>query len=447
MTAALSAADKALIAQASQANVVRYTANANSYLTSDNKWLGTNNIYRADPVAQLKQEKKRHQGPKHEHLGEYIAASALVHCWDGWTYLGRALNAHGTGVPTIARHLGYYAELRGAMSLMATEGIGVFDDYHFVVSASGTAAPLDRRSTHDAVWLYLEEWANAGGTQSIGEVITPESVDLVDWIQAIPGQPAWKPLGTDWLLRLGLDLKRLALDRDARNGASYRPSAFTASGVPSPVKAADFIIGFMRCLEPQVPAAFNTLDLHFLRRTNESAFRSLTNSSPLQAPVKFLQTVRAAMAAFDITYDRRVPLESFLLRKVEPDDCTIIRLAEQEDMPSQPTHHMQVMSRAAILLRLATGSVARLFRTAGVSLQSSEWWWTIEGLNRGLWETRPDIEDLVDLWLDIDQGIAGLREWIDDAQNPSYRSLSDLHSKSLMRSTALEALALIGLAS
>ena len=58
-------------------------------------------------------------GPK---IGEYIASSAPLHLADGWNYLSRAFDAACRGDRGAAYHLSYYAELRAAMSLLATEG-------------------------------------------------------------------------------------------------------------------------------------------------------------------------------------------------------------------------------------------------------------------------------------------------------------------------------------
>jgi len=63
----------------------------------------------------------------------YVAVSAPLHCADGWSFLGRAVAAILLGDATAARHLGYYAELRAAMSLMAAHGVGIFNRTHFVV--------------------------------------------------------------------------------------------------------------------------------------------------------------------------------------------------------------------------------------------------------------------------------------------------------------------------
>lgn len=61
-----------------------------------------------------------------------MAASVIVHCFDGWSYLGRALEAEMAGDPQTAVHLGYYAELRAAMSVLASDEIGVFRNKHAV---------------------------------------------------------------------------------------------------------------------------------------------------------------------------------------------------------------------------------------------------------------------------------------------------------------------------
>ena len=65
-----------------------------------------------------------------DQLAEYVAASSILHCADGWSYLGRAMAAQLRGDIGAARHLAYYGELRGAISLLAAQGIGIFSGIH-----------------------------------------------------------------------------------------------------------------------------------------------------------------------------------------------------------------------------------------------------------------------------------------------------------------------------
>jgi hypothetical protein len=78
------------------------------------------------------------------HLAQYIAASSILHCADGWSYLGRAINCLLKGDPHRVVHLAYYAELRAALSLLASEAIGVFSRNNFVIDAPDPSAARQR---------------------------------------------------------------------------------------------------------------------------------------------------------------------------------------------------------------------------------------------------------------------------------------------------------------
>jgi len=65
----------------------------------DSRWLATRNRYRSDCVNQIDRDAPTAQvwTPTHVHLSDYIAASTVTHCFDGWAYLGRALDAELSG--------------------------------------------------------------------------------------------------------------------------------------------------------------------------------------------------------------------------------------------------------------------------------------------------------------------------------------------------------------
>jgi len=147
------------------------------------KWLGNNNVYRQDCIKVLDAPRQRHRPINHRHLSEYIAASAPLHCMDGWSFLGRALGCHAQGDADAARHLGYYAELRGAMSLLAAEGIGIFSSRHFVLESPQRCRELGLRGTHRVAWLALEHWSGLKRSADLlATVIEPGGIPLVDWL-------------------------------------------------------------------------------------------------------------------------------------------------------------------------------------------------------------------------------------------------------------------------
>ena len=70
-----------------------------------NRWLSSDNPYCEDVAREI--GKGTLPVEAFFCLSEYIAASAILHCFDGWSYLSRALESEMAGDPDTARHLGY----------------------------------------------------------------------------------------------------------------------------------------------------------------------------------------------------------------------------------------------------------------------------------------------------------------------------------------------------
>ena len=110
-----------------------------------------------------------------------IAIRGPLHCIDGWGYLGRSLSALAAGNAHAARHLAYYAELRAALSILASQGIGIFNGRNAVVDQSGSVMWIKDEPTHQMCWEVIEFWASL---DSSFEVMTGllNSTELLFWI-------------------------------------------------------------------------------------------------------------------------------------------------------------------------------------------------------------------------------------------------------------------------
>lgn len=144
-------ADTNTISQLTRANVETTTAGLKPFIKKS-RWIGKTNLYASNVVKELDRappatpERKRN-------LAQYIAASAVLHANDGWSYLGRAISCLMVGDAHRALHLAYYAELRAAISLLAGEGIGIFNQKHYVVNAAHSTLKLTvSRGTHQVAW-------------------------------------------------------------------------------------------------------------------------------------------------------------------------------------------------------------------------------------------------------------------------------------------------------
>ena len=132
-------------------------------------------------------------------LGEYIACSAPLHLADGWNYLSRAFDAATRGDRTSAYHLAYYAELRAAISLLATEGIGIFNRRHIALNVR--LEPTEYcKPTHHATWSVLSAWSREKDKAArLLQAITIDSKPLSEWLAAVgvvkPARKWWHRSG------------------------------------------------------------------------------------------------------------------------------------------------------------------------------------------------------------------------------------------------------------
>lgn len=410
-------------------------------------WLARGNRYRADAIGSLNADDTA--GTINDlDLAEYIAASAPLHCSDGWSYLGRAVACHLHGDADTARHLAYYAELRAAMGLLASQGIGIFNQRHFVVDSAGTSTRLCKSlSTHAATWEILEKWADLDvASRLLGSILRPADVPMSDWIAAIPYGAAWQPIATYWLLTMGLDLKHLRTDRDARNEASYRPTHLNSPKSMVARRAASVAHDMWRAVEPTSSSAFGELDRHLLRSSLETAFRARKGRAPSKDAEAFAQMISSVVREVDPTAGR-VRWEQFLTRKAEPGDPTVISLARQGLVVSVPDHHASVMARALLLLRVASGASRQMLADADVKLDGLAFWWGAYGMSRGLWDAPPDSGGLTDTWADIEPALQDVSEWIAGDSPDSYRELFSRVPHALTELTSLEMVGLWSLAS
>ena len=389
------------------------------------RWLSNDNSYRKDPIGEIKRKKESEQNSSH--LSEYIAASVIVHCFDGWSYLGRALEAEMTGVPDIARHLGYYAELRAAMSLLASEGIGVFNNIHIIATNEKCIPVESKKSPHVFTWEALEDWAESQkSTNAVLRIVKPGGIPLEDWFRQISGSADF--VATDWLRQWGLDLSRLADDRSARNFVSYRPTSFTSSG-PKPIsETMDSILRFWRICDPEATGGFPVLDRHLLRISLELIFKGTYKQHPKKV-AGYSKAIRRMLDGLN-PMGKLDWWERFLNYKIEANSLEIVTDARGKEESSHPHHSKQVLARAALLLRVATGSAEDLLTEAEPGLRSKLSFWLDDiSVRRCLWSKSNPPSSLQDLWLDVEESLDIVQQWMDEAgQSEGYYDFWNAHA-------------------
>ncbi len=446
----LSPKKAATLGAASPEAIVDAAGRLSQYM-AHGRWLGTQNAFAFNVVGAAKERLEDHVPAKSaKQFAEWVAASGPVHCLEGWSYLGRSFSALLSGDVDIARHLAYYAELRGAVSLLATCGISILNNAHYAVHSDGTVHRISKHGTHDAAWLYLDHWSKLpDASTTVGEIVRPSRIALSDWLAHVPGGGSWQPLASQWLRDLGMDIEALYNDRTLRNESSYRPMALRQRNLPR-IRDANNIVNFVidtwRTLEPEA-APFASVDSQFLRLSLERAFFGATGQRPSSDPDRYLSTIDAVLAAQSTSRLQEEKLRNFLKRDVDPEDSPLLEFAVGSSAPSDPGCHFNVLSRAALMLRMATGASTRMLRAAEIQPREYSFWWSRIGLDAGLWPEAPDPEDVAEYWVEISESLQVLEEWAERGPGTASESFHDLVRScggSLHKMAAMEIVGVIG---
>jgi len=407
----LNKAQKAVLRQSAAFAVENSLVEGRRYIKSG-QWLGNSNRYRTHTVERLRNDTSAGKTVNSRHLRQYIAASAIPHCADGWSFLGRALDAHAGGDSGAALHFAYYAELRAAVCFLATRGIGIFNNKHFVITTPMACVLVPRRyyGTHQITWFALEHWADqAKFSDVLLQIVTPANLVLSDWLEAFHyGAAVPTHLGRQWLKTWGLDLRHLSEDRDARNEVSYRPTDLTALGTMNTLRASEFLTEFWSLLEPSA-SRFENVDRHLLRMSLESTFKGRTGLTA-RGNSQFENDL-------DRLLDRLAPPGpksqwfQFLTGATSSGQPMVFQLAAVDSDPADLEHHLHVISRAALLLRVASGACENLLSAAKLNRPDLTFWWQGIGRRRGLWNPGSEPTDCSTLWMDIEGALGDELTW------------------------------------
>jgi hypothetical protein len=437
----LSVDQQQVISTASRAGITETLQQLKRYFLRG-RWLGSNNRYRNKTISNLVVD-RRSDSIETKHLAEYIAASALLHSADGWSFLARALSSHLAGDASQSLHLAYYAELRAAMSLLASEGVGIFNDTHFVVTATGACQVIPRptKRTHVITWEVLEYWASTSAAfELFGKVLWPAGRSLADWISAFPGGSGAGLIGADFLRTWGIDICNFSRDRDSRNEVSYRPSQIGSPLHQTTWNSAKFVLGFWEAFEPSYIRE-TQVDRFLLRSLLEKTHKSITGAKNQR---DFMRRVGITLDSLGIIDASRNEWTGFFSRVSLPQDPQVMSIAATGAKGKGAERHLQVISRAALLLRVASGSCRGLLEESLISKTDLQFWWNPLGEERGLWAAAAAPEDFFDLWADIEDSLTKLNKWTND-HVPSECNLYDLLSTGALDLSRLSSCELVGL--
>lgn len=409
--------------------------------------IGPRNIYAANPNRFL-EEKQKAGSPlakpaSAKQLVEYVVASGPLHCADGWSYLGRSLAALVAGDRRGALHLAYYAELRAALSLLANQGIAVLNRRHFVILADGAVQCLaSGMGTHRFVWTVLETWSNGDKASSVlGSVLRPLGVPVATWLNgSVASWSTWKPVASQWLETIGLDLRLLAEDREARNLGSYGVGDFSAEEEPSIQDRLDFVVSLWELLEPDPTVRFRYLDQHLLRTTLRTAHSASYAAAPSISLEDYVNdALQNAMGEASHT-----ALRAFLSESTVQRNHPVLEAASARVDLSDARRHFHAAARAAILLRISSGVWLDLFREVGVEAGSLAFHWAPYGRARGLWDPQLSLSSCNELWDQVGESLDDVLDWM--SQTPDDGKTAFSAERDLARSIrVLSSLEVVGL--
>lgn len=355
----------------------------------------------------------------------YLASSSLLHSFDGWVYLSNALDALLKGDSSIAIHLAYYAELRSAMSFLATEGVGVFNDIHMSVASNKTFILQDNlKGTHSFAWDAIHEWSVSPSTDSL-KLLTIFSVSgktFDEW--AINFHPRVTTVMTNsiikgWLRKWCFDVKSFMDDKELRGEASYRPQRILERKTSDLRDILQRLIEFWRIVEPAQNTKFELLDKFLLA----SLLKELHGELVAQHKITdaFEDLIEETFARLGIP--NSTALKRILLGV---DKHNIIIQSKEKSFSSETgeINPVAIAARATLMLRLTTGRVSALMKNASIQHSDLRFWYECIGIENGFWEKYP--VDFSELWEFVNEKIDEITDWL--GTNSADLSLAKVNS-------------------
>lgn len=386
---------------------------------SGGSWLGAQNRYVKNCTKKIEVDCEppaphRITGSKKSQLAEYIAASVPLHCIDGWSFLGKAIISHVLGDTEACKHFAYYAQLRAVMSLLASEGVGVFDRHHFsIVDADGRSSDIYgpiNNTTHKLVQAQFIDWINQPDSGKLFQkIIRPRGIALENWFSEISTAPL-NYLANDWLKQWGYDITTLKFDQSARNHASYRPSGIAKDlsfkNATQIRRSLGIVENIWRMCGMNGTGGL-VLDT-FLLRLSWEKYAGRQQLSETE--------VREVLENLGVNDPELTTLTRVFSRRVQRQDPQLIVEANKKGKITDSDYHIQMLSRATLLLRLATGAGMRMIEDARISRDDLEFWWEALGENYGLWESG-HADPISDMWTEVEDALVSVSSGASSVNN------------------------------
>ena len=340
-------------------------------------------------------------------VGEYVAGSCIVHLYDGWRYLGAALRAFCRNDVGVCGHAAYYAELRGAMSFLAANGVFAFKSGVGYLDRRSCGQVLDSSDgTHKSVWNALESLANIPGGNITDKVILPDIIcpggySISDWMSEWSGGIVRnQALYADFLRLCGADIQKYEVDRERRNRYSYSPTEFDEHFDYSSSEISGKLGRFWDLFSPTSHGEFREFDFGLLCKLFHTQKKAMRLS--VRDFRRRVEKVVNAKARSDMEK------ECFFRHLYGRENCDVFLSPNNLSGGVNMAIHEGILLRACCMLRLATAACRELLASAGVTIQDLDKWLMRCQQYRFMWQAPVANFNYDELWVDVDDSVTSL---------------------------------------
>jgi hypothetical protein len=159
---------------------------------------------------------------------------------------------------------------------------------------------------------------------------------------------------------------------------------------------------------------FDLLDRHLLKIAIHKIFKGANPSTRIRS-AQYRSGVRSMLTTLGLSSVEIPKMIGFLERAEVP---SLIMLAEKKPKKASSVKHLEVLARASLMLRVATGFCARLIADSTLDRSALNFWLDAFGETRGLWAPGAKPVSLIDLWDAIKNALIDEQDWI--AANSSH---------------------------
>lgn len=356
---------------------------------------------------------ERPRNNRKNQLKSYISISVLTHLSDGWEYYSKAVQSSIEGNSGIAMHLAYYAELRSVMALMASQGLGIFNDIHFWVNTTGNL--LYKQSpnlkTHKATETFIQDWASQTNNSSgLFDSLFVSNLSATNWIRHSGSSSHATYLGTqlkDWMKAWSIDLK-LTEDQNQRNDRSYRPN-YLITNFDSKSKF-EFLEKLWNACAPDHYGTFSEMDRHILRNLLLICFK-FSKGKKLNGDTRSRQLIEDIYNAEGMTKDPH--LISFLSYQSDTNPYWLFEQAKIKAYNDGTSwNEIPILCRALLLMRIATSYTSNFINQTSIATSKSsslEFWWNAIAVNHGIMKPTDRLATIEDLYTEVSDLLDDIR--------------------------------------